>query len=89
MNKYEEIEMIYSMLAKFQIDKETALEDKIKLLTFLEKDPTLKDTPIYKNAWKSVEQRLDDVKISVELLRKQLFKLTEKREDGTEFDDEE
>lgn len=81
MEKYEEIKMIYSMLSKFQDEKTLALEDKIKLLKYVEKDPTLKDEDVYKKAWEAVEQRLQDVELSVELLQKRLYALTDDEED--------
>ena len=75
MDKYEELKMIYDMLSKFKGEKKVALEDQEKLLAYAEKDPTLKEETANKKAWSAVEQRLQDIELSIKLLEERLHKI--------------
>lgn len=80
MNNNEELKMIYSILEKFREEKKDALDDKNTLLIIAEKDHSSTKDPTYKKAWAAVEQRLNDIELSIKLLEQRLNVILEENE---------
>ena len=72
--------MIYSILEKFQEEKKDALDDKSTLLMLAKKDPSSTKDPTFKKAWAAVEQRLQDIELSIKLLENRLNVISEEEE---------
>lgn len=63
----DEINVIDSMIIKFKDDVIDALNDKITLLEFPFEE---RDTEMYKKTWQSIEDRLMNLNITINLLEK-------------------